>query len=72
MNYGNCTECPGHEIQSDPDPDDWFCSDDVKVQCKHTGKYITVSCRPTSIIRECTPTPDWCPFKNMKKDSTDE
>lgn len=62
--YSNCTECPAHSIQHDPDPNDWFCDDDVKVVCKHTGQNITVSCRPTNIVRECE-IPTWCPLLKM-------
>jgi hypothetical protein len=25
----NCTDCPFHEVQPDPDPNDWFCQDGV-------------------------------------------
>lgn len=38
MIYKNCLECPAHEVQSDPDPHDWFCDDDVKLFCKHSKK----------------------------------
>jgi len=30
----NCTKCEHHEIIPDPDPNDWFCDDDVAVICK--------------------------------------
>lgn len=62
MSYENCLDCPAHDVQRDPDPDDWFCYDDVKIQCIHTKKYVTVACRPTSMRRECK-TPEWCPLK---------
>lgn len=58
----NCTKCPSHEISRDPDPHDWFCDDDVKVQCKITRKYITVACRPHHIVKECVK-PEWCPLE---------
>jgi hypothetical protein len=32
----NCTQCKMHEIIPDPDPNDWFCDDDVAVVCKLT------------------------------------
>lgn len=62
MSYSNCTKCPAHVVQSDPDPHDWFCDDDVKVVCKHTGKAITTACRPYRIEKECS-VPSWCPLK---------
>lgn len=57
----NCTKCPHHEVRSDPDPDDWFCDDDVKVVCKLAGKEITVACRPYNIVKESL-VPAWCPL----------
>ena len=29
----NCIDCPNHLVINDPDPDDWFCDDDVAVVC---------------------------------------
>ena len=58
----NCVDCPFHEVQPDPDPDDWFCDDDVKVVCTKAKKNITVACRPYSTRRECS-IPRWCPLK---------
>lgn len=57
----NCIECHNHEVLPDPDPDDWFCSDDVKVFCKRASKYITVACRPYATETECS-IPNWCPI----------
>lgn len=71
-----CTQCPYHQVESDPDPDDWFCDDDVKVRCiistsSYRGNhckepYITVGCRPYRVTNE-TDIPDWCPLKEEKK-----
>lgn len=58
----NCMDCPYHEVLPDPDPDDWFCDDDEKVNCKKANKYITVACRPYQKREECGQ-PDWCPEK---------
>lgn len=58
--YDNCTKCSEHEILPDPDPNDWFNDNDVKVVCKLLNKNITVACRPHHIKRECD-TPKWCP-----------
>lgn len=62
----NCTECPHHEIQSDPDPEDWFCDDDVKVYCKVAKKHATTGCRPYNAKKETAPVPTWCPLKKKK------
>lgn len=65
--YKNCTDCPAHNILPDPDPDDWFCDDDVKVVCEHMrGKNITVACRPYNIRKECA-VPSWCPLLTSEK-----
>lgn len=57
----NCTECVFHSIQSDPDPNDWFCDDDLKNVCTKCNKCITVACRPHHIKIE-SKIPDWCPL----------
>jgi hypothetical protein len=62
MAYLNCTECFEHEVLPDPDPNDWFCDDDVKVLCTVTKRFVTTTCRPYNIKKECG-TPDWCPKK---------
>ena len=60
-----CIGCPSHEVLLDPDPNDWFCDDDVKVVCKKNNKTITVACRPYRIEKECE-VPTWCPQKAKK------
>ena len=58
----NCMDCPHHEVQCDPDRDDWFCDDDEKVLCGLAGnKEITVACRPYNKRKECN-IPHWCPL----------
>jgi hypothetical protein len=66
----NCTDCMHHHVLPDPDPNDWFCDDDVKVICSHKEsltpkgmRVITCACRPYNIVKECE-TPDWCPLNN--------
>lgn len=61
----NCIDCPFHKVLSDPDPDDWFCDDDVKVVCTKASKNITVACRPHHIRRESA-VPIWCPLKTSQ------
>lgn len=62
MKYSNCTECPAHKVLPDPDPNDWFNDDDVKVVCGHADRNITVACRPYRVKAECE-VPNWCPLK---------
>lgn len=66
----NCIDCPFHEVQRDPDPDDWFNDDDVKVVCKKTKRAdneITNACRPYRIRAESA-IPKWCPLiKRVRK-----
>lgn len=62
----NCIDCPFHKVESDPDPDDWFCDDDVKVVCTKAKKDITVACRPYNTRKESS-TPKWCPLLKSKK-----
>lgn len=59
---GNCIDCKHHRVEADPDPDDWFNDDDVKVICMLNFKYITSACRPYQTRAECE-TPAWCPLK---------
>lgn len=65
LNLTNCTRCPNHRVLPDPDPNDWFCDDDVKVVCTVADRNITSACRPYRIEHEST-VPDWCPLKESK------
>lgn len=66
-----CAICAHAKIYADPDPDDWFCDDDVKVICDAVStningepinkNVITCACRPYNIVTECSRIPDWCP-----------
>ena len=74
----NCIDCQFHYIIKDPDPDDWFCSDDVAVICTLTpnperdleSKYTSDHSEFRAITRSCRPfyvkkestTPMWCPL----------
>lgn len=72
----SCMDCMLAKVVPDPDPDDWFCDDDVAVEClasgnspeRHvSGSYqmgdpmVTVGCRPYNTRKETTPIPEWCP-----------
>ena len=57
----NCIDCPFHDVLPDPDPNDWFCDDDVKVICRKLNKEVTWMCRPYNIRKE-SEIPDWCPL----------
>ncbi len=68
-----CIQCPHHNIEPDPDPNDWFCDDDIKIRCTlspdpyrgncYREPYITVGCRPYRAKKE-SDVPVWCPLKN--------
>ena len=60
----NCLDCPFHSVERDPDPDDWFNDDDVKVVCKKIDRNVTVACPYRT--REESETPEWCPIKKKK------
>ena len=59
----NCMDCPNHIVEADPDPNDWFCSDDEKVICKKVDKVISSGCRPYHKRVDCSNIPDWCPLR---------
>lgn len=61
----NCMDCIHKNIQSDPDPDDWFCDDDMKLLCKINYRIVTRGCRPHQLRKECE-VPSWCKF--LKKE----
>ena len=66
-----CAICANAVVLPDPDPNDWFCDDDVKVVCDAvpvdvngapaTSSVITRACRPYMTAKECSYIPDWCP-----------
>jgi hypothetical protein len=67
LSITNCVDCPKHSVRPDPDPNDWFCDDDVKVVCTASqNKEITVACRPYNTRKECT-IPKWCPLRKQEK-----
>lgn len=66
LSLNNCTQCPFHQVQSDPDPGDWFNDDDVKVMCLRNQRTVTVSCRPYNVRKECA-IPAWCPLPKEKR-----
>ena len=73
----NCLDCANHRLVPDPDPDDWFCDDDVAVVCAMTrrppdtkSRYavdrqpyrsVVSGCRPY-FVRPNSKAPDWCPL----------
>jgi hypothetical protein len=64
LKLDNCIDCPFHEVLPDPDPDDSFNDDDVKVVCRKTKRQkntVTVACRPYNIRKE-SDIPEWCPL----------
>jgi hypothetical protein len=59
--FTNCIDCPHHLVLPDPDPNDWFNDDDMKVVCVKAQKQITCACRPYNLRKESS-TPTWCPL----------
>jgi len=53
-----CNKCEHAQLRADPDPDDWFCDDDVKWHCKQADKLIECACRPYQKVKQ----PEWCPL----------
>ena len=64
----SCEGCPDCEIRITPDPDDWFCDDDVTVLCKAVegGRVMAEHIRPYLVQERC-PVPHWCPKRKQKK-----
>lgn len=74
----NCLDCEYHQVIRDPDPDDWFCSDDLAVVCSLTpnperdviSRWTSDHSRFKAITKSCRPhylkkestTPSWCPL----------
>lgn len=62
----NCLDCPHHNVLPDPDPDDWFNDDDMRVVCTKAQKDVTRACRPYNLEKESA-IPNWCPLLNTQK-----
>lgn len=74
----NCIDCKNHKIISDPDPYDYFCTDDVAVICtatlneniKRDTLYMADRSENKPVAVSCRPhhtrqesiTPKWCPL----------
>ena len=63
----SCEGCPDCEIKMSPDPEDWFCDDDVTVVCRAVGSgwVMAERIRPYLVHERC-PIPHWCPRKKGK------
>ena len=58
----SCAGCPDCQIRITPDPDDWFCDDDVTVVCKAvSGGYVMAKQIRPYLVHERCPVPCWCP-----------
>ena len=54
----DCKHCPFVECLPDPDPHDWFCSNDTKYVCAAANNKVIDRCyRPYQKIT----IPKWCP-----------
>jgi hypothetical protein len=74
----SCLDCPMHKIIADPDPEDWFCDDDMAVVCTKTpnddqnpsSKYASDRQGFKEVTSSCRPynlrketeVPEWCPL----------
>lgn len=79
MSITNCMDCGNHQVIPDPDPDDWFCDDDVAVVCKitpndkkdPTSRWTSDYSAYKPVAWSCRPyntrkeseVPSWCPLK---------
>lgn len=77
---GNCLDCAFHRMIPDPEPDDWFCADDVAVVCtkvpnpdqKPESRWLSDRAPFRSVAWSCRPhkvqedtgRPSWCPLLN--------
>jgi hypothetical protein len=82
LTISNCMDCPYCEEISDPDPYDFFCSNDVAFICKKSPmrakpksphladhkpfRKIVSGCRPYG-LRKQTLVPKWCPLIKVGK-----
>ncbi len=77
--FANCMDCPHHETVPDPDPDDWFCDNDMAIVCTKTpnpkqnfdskhqadhSPHRVVMCAIRPYnLRKEGDVPIWCPLK---------
>lgn len=80
----SCLDCSHHQVIRDPDPDDWFCSDDLAIVCRLTlnpdkdpnSKWVSSRNDFRAITVSCRPhylkkesdTPPWCPLNLGEKE----
>lgn len=66
----SCEGCPDCEKRITPDPDDWFCDDEVTVVCKAvSGGYVMAKQIRPYLVHERCPVPQWCPKKKVGNQS---
>ena len=64
-NCFKCEKCNRCEIHADPDPDDWFCDDDVAVYCTEKKEYIARALSPYEVDKVVVPVSK-CPLMSKK------
>ena len=73
-----CLTCTCHSVIEDPDPDDWFCDDDIAVVCRAAknprynpeSKWTSDRQEHRCVTSSCRPyrkeresaVPEWCPL----------
>jgi hypothetical protein len=79
----SCLDCRDHDVIADPDPNDWFCDNDVAIICKlakniykdSNSKYSSDRQEFRILASSCRPyelkrsskIPKWCPKKKKTK-----
>lgn len=61
-----CNQCDNCKVYPDPDFDDWFCHDDVKIVCNVNNMTMASACRPYEI--NSFKVPKNCPLMNKMEE----
>jgi len=58
--YGNCLDCPDHQMFAARDPDDEFCMG-TDVRCEAAGGRVVFHDSDSLFVRSNFAAPKWCP-----------
>ena len=61
-----CNQCDNCKVYPDPDFDDWFCHDDIKIVCNVNNMTMASACRPYEI--NSFKVPKNCPLMNKMEE----
>lgn len=56
-----CYKCSNCRESRDPDPNDWFCQDDLQLICAAKNDKIIEGCLRPYEVKDVE-IPDWCPL----------